>query len=212
MRALEELLDHRESALPLIEAWASAADLPIELLPPSVDRDAVLQELQVTTRSTLGAIAHGTGGILIDGGWLRMLGSGHPKLTRNLPLWNQGRSDGFLLVADDAVGGFFAINGGALGDDPGTIYYLAPDTLAWESLEVRHSAFTQWAFTSRLHDFYSGMRWDGWESEVAALHGDTCFNFYPFLYTEQGSTRTSSRKPVPVAEQYALNAVRSEGT
>jgi hypothetical protein len=51
----------------------------------------------------------------------------------------------------------------------------------------------------------------GWESDVAALHGDTCFNFYPFLFTEQGSTRTSSRKPVPVAEQYALNAARSEG-
>ena len=148
---------------------------------------------------------------MIDGGWLRMLGSGHPKLTRNLPLWNQGRSNGFLLVADDAVGGFFAINGGALGDDLGTIYYLAPDTLAWESLEVGHSAFAQWVFTSRLHDFYSDMRWDGWESDVAALHGDTCFNFYPFLCTEQGSTRKSSRKPVPVAEQYALNAGRLEG-
>ena len=203
MRALEELLDPREPALPLLEAWASAADLPIELLPPSADRAAVLHGLQVSTRSTLGAITYETGGILIDGGWLRMLGSGHPKLTRSLPVWNQGRAEGFLLVADDAVGGFFAINGGALGSDPGTIYYLAPDTLDWESLEVGHTAFTQWAFTGRLHDFYSGMRWDGWESDVPGLHGDRCFNFYPFLFTKEGSTRTSSRKAVPVAEQYA---------
>lgn len=79
---------------------------------------------------------YGTGGILVDGGWLRMLGSGHPKLTRNIAMWNNGRSNGFCLVADDAVGGFFALNGGAFGDDLGSVYYLAPETLdgkAWGS-------------------------------------------------------------------------------
>ncbi|MEX8194609.1 DUF2625 domain-containing protein [Comamonas guangdongensis] len=204
MRALEELLDHREPALPLIEAWVQNAKLPVELLPPSAERDSVLLELQVTTRSPLGAMAHGTGGILVDGGWLRMLGSGHPRLTRHLAGWNRGRSDGFLLVADDAVGGFFAIDGGALGDDPGAIHYLAPDTLAWEPLGMGHTAFMQWAFSAQLRDFYRDLRWQGWEAELAALHGDSCFSFYPFLFTAQGSTQTSSRRPVPVAEQYAF--------
>jgi len=204
MRALEELLDHRDPALPLIEAWASQASLPVELLPPSADRDAVLLELQVTTRSPLGAMAHGSGGILVDGGWLRMLGSGHPRLGRNLAVWNRERSDGFLLVADDVVGGFFAINGGAFGEDLGVIHYLAPDTLAWESLGMGHTAFMQWAFSDGLRAFYRDLRWEGWEAEVAALDGDSCFSFYPFLFTEQGSTQTSSRRPVPVAEQYAF--------
>ncbi|MBV8249595.1 MAG: DUF2625 domain-containing protein [Comamonas sp.] len=204
MRALEELLDHRDPALPLIEAWASQASLPVELLPPSADRDAVLLELQVTTRSPLGAMAHGSGGILVDGGWLRMLGSGHPRLGRNLAVWNRERSDGFLLVADDVVGGFFAVNGGAFGEDLGVIHYLAPDTLAWESLGMGHTAFMQWAFSDGLRAFYRDLRWEGWEAEVAALDGDSCFSFYPFLFTEQGSTQTSSRRPVPVAEQYAF--------
>jgi hypothetical protein len=209
MRALEELLDHRDPALPLIEAWASQASLPVELLPPSADRDAVLLELQVTTRSPLGAMAHGSGGILVDGGWLRLLGSGHPRLGRNLAVWNRERSDGFLLVADDAVGGFFAINGGALGEDLGVIHYLAPDTPAWESLGMGHTAFMQWAFSDGLRAFYRDLRWEGWEAEVAALDGDSCFSFYPFLFAEQGSTQTSSRRPAPVAEQYAF--LRQEG-
>jgi len=205
LRSLNELVEVEEPALPLVEEWAANAELPVEILPPSSHCNDVLVELQVTTRSVLGAITHGTGGILVDGGWLRMLGSGHQRLTRNIATWNSGRSNGFCLVADDAVGGFFALNGGAFGDDRGSVYYFAPETLKWESLGVGHAAFTQWAFTKRLHTFYAGMRWAGWEEEVEKLPGDQCFNFYPFLCSEQGSTQTSSRRPVPVAEQYAFN-------
>ncbi len=205
MRPLEELVDPQDSALPLIHEWIAEGDLPVQVLPPSADCDAVLLGLQVTTRSPLGAMAHDTGGLLVDGGWLRMLGSGHPQLTRNLSTWNHERADGFLLIADDVVGGFFAINGGGLGDDQGAIYYFAPDTLAWESLEIGHSDFVQWAFTDRLHEFYRASRWEGWEADVAALSGDACFSFFPFLFTKEGSTQTSSRKVVPVAEQYAFN-------
>ena len=82
MRPLEELVDPQDSALPLIHEWIEEGDLPVQVLPPSADRDAVLLGLQVTTRSPLGAMAHDTGGLLVDGGWLRMLGSGHPQLTR----------------------------------------------------------------------------------------------------------------------------------
>lgn len=57
-------------------------------------------------------MAHGTGGILIDGGWLRMLGSGHPRRTRDFAAWNRARSSGLLLIADDAVAGFSVIKVG----------------------------------------------------------------------------------------------------
>lgn len=203
MRALNELLDLTDPAMALIRQWANEAEIPVEILPPSANSSGVLVELQVTTRSVLGALAHDTGGVLADGGWLRMLGSGHPRLTRDIASWNAGRSNGFCLVADDAIGGFFAINGGALGDDLGAMYYYAPDTLEWESLDVGHSDFTEWAFTKGLRQFYAQMRWEGWQEDVRLLPGDQCFNFFPFLFTEEGSTQTSSRRAVSVDEQYA---------
>ena len=41
----------------------------------------------------------------------------------------------FLLVADGAIGGFFAPNRGALGADVKNVYYFAPDTLRREVTE-----------------------------------------------------------------------------
>lgn len=191
--------------MPLIEQWLARAVQTFEILEPSEARAEVLVGLQVTTRSPMGAIAYETGGILIDGGWLRILGSGHPKLQRNIVEWNRGRSGGHLLVADDAIGGFFSINGGAFGDDRGSMYYWAPDTLRWESLGLGYSDFLWWALSEKLTAFYEGLRWPGWEAEVKNAGGDECFTFYPFLWTKQGSVATSARKLVSVAEQYAFN-------
>src|SRR4051812_5635120 len=122
MKTIAELINSQEPALPLLREWLSRAVRPVEMLPPSAGRDAELVAVQVTTRSPMGAVVYETGGILIDHGWVRVLGSGHPKLPRTLAGWNDGRSQGFLLVADDAIGGFFAINGGALGEDAKNMY------------------------------------------------------------------------------------------
>ncbi|WP_269630100.1 DUF2625 domain-containing protein [Pelomonas sp. BJYL3] len=205
MRTLEELIDSVEPALPLVHQWLSQAAQKFEVLEPSESRGDVLLGLQVTTRSPMGAIAYETGGILIDNGWLRVLGSGNPKLRRNIVEWNTGRSNGHLLVADDAIGGFFSINGGAFGEDRGSMYYWAPDTLKWEPLGLGYSEFLRWAVSEKLTVFYEGLRWPGWEVEVKSAGGDECFTFYPFLWTEQGSVQSSSRRLVRVAEQFAFN-------
>lgn len=211
MRTLTELINEEESALPLVKQWAEAGEVPCEVLPPSADCDRILVDLQVTTRSPMGAISHGTGGVLVGGGWLRILGSGHPRLNRNIADWNRGRSSGFLLVADDVVGGFFAINGGALGPDAGSMYFLAPDSLEWEALNLGYTDFLLWSFSSRLHTFYASLRWTGWEADVKALEPDQCMNFYPFLWAEQGSAEGSSRKAVDISEQYAFNVSNLNG-
>lgn len=123
-------------------------------------KDALFQT-QVTTHSPMGAIIFLTGGILIDNGWIRILGSGNSKLNRSLPVWNKGKSfkefgeqPKFLLVADDVVGGFFAVNGGALGSELGKIYYLAPDDLKWESLHIGYTEFINFCFVGDMNQFY----------------------------------------------------------
>jgi hypothetical protein len=205
MRTLDQLIDREEPAMPLVHQWLEQGSQQFDVLDPSARRGDVLFGLQVTTRSPMGAIAYETGGILIANGWLRVLASGHPRLNRNIVEWNTGRSNGHLLVADDVIGGFFSVNGGAFGEDLGAMYYWAPDTLRWEPLGLGYSDFLVWALSDKLSRFYEGMRWAGWEAEVRNAPGDECFNFYPFLWTAQGSVNSSQRKLVSVAEQFAFN-------
>lgn len=205
MRVLSELINVHEPALPLVLEWIEHSPLSCEVLPPSEARASVLLELQITTRSPMGTIAFETGGLLIDNGWLRVLGSGNPKLERTITGWNRDRASGFLLVADDVVGGFFAINSGGLGGDTGAMYYWAPDTLVWEELGIGYSDFLKWSLSPNLEKFYANLRWTNWQSDAKHLHGDQCFNFYPFLWTEQGSVQTSRRTGIPVSEQFAAN-------
>jgi hypothetical protein len=202
MRTLEELTATEDPGINLVREWAAACKHSCEILPPSNSRGKVLESLQVSTHSILGAIAYETGGIVLDHGWLRLLGSGHPKLTRTLTAWNESRSDGFLLVADDAIGGFFAINGGRLGDDRGAMYYFAPDSLHWEAMNIQHSQFVKWAMSDKLQGYYESMRWPAWTETVAALHGDRSYSFYPPLWTKEGSIATSHRGDVPVEERW----------
>jgi hypothetical protein len=202
MRPLEQLINVEDSAVVLLREWFAAAVRPVEMLPPSEFRGEALYQTQVTTRSPMGAVVYETGGILIDHGWLRILGSGNPRLRRTLPGWNHGRGDGFFLVADDAIGGFFAMNGGALGPDPMNIYYLAPESLAWEPLKINYSQFLVWAAQGKMDLFYEWIRWSGWEQDIAHLPGDRCFFFYPFLWNVEGDGATSRRGDIPVQDAW----------
>jgi hypothetical protein len=202
-RKLKELINTEEPGIELLKRLVNEAEVPCELLPPGPERENALLYLQVTTRSTLGAFAYDTGGLLIDHGWLRLLGSGHPKLTRSIHDWNSTRTDGaFYLIGDDAAGGFYAINGGAFGDDLGAVYYWAPDNLEWESLELGHTDFVATFLTKRTEAVYEGLRWSNWRDEVKTLPSDRCFAFYPFLWTKEGSVEKSHRSTVPVSEMW----------
>jgi hypothetical protein len=214
MKTTDELINKIEPGWPLVLEWISSAKNKVEILPcdTAKAKDA-LYKTQVTTRSPMGAIIYSTGGLLIDNGWIRILGSGHSKLDRTLPDWNKGKTfkeygeaPSFLLVADDAVGGFFAINGGVLGNDLGKIYYLSPDNLKWEPLELTYTEFLLFCFDDDLNKFYDGLRWKSWKEEVSKLDGNKIYNFYPFLWTKEGKDiDKNSRKPIPVEEQYNLN-------
>ncbi len=214
MRSVDELISTADPGWTFVQEWIKSAKNEVEVL--AVDSGSArtsLYKTQVTTRSPMGAVIYMTGGLMIDGGWIRILGSGNPKLTRTLPDWNKGRSfnefgesPAFLLIADDAIGGFYFLNGGGLGKDQGKVYYFSPDNLEYEPLDLTYTEFLLFCFNEDLGKFYKGKRWKKWKSDISNLHGDKVYNFYPFLWTTEGKDINKiSKRAVPIEEQYIFN-------
>jgi hypothetical protein len=206
MRSLDELIDRNDSAWPLVQQWVGEASISVDILPAEMAAgEAAVYAAQVTTRSPMGAVVLHAAGILIDHGWLRVLGAGgHPHFERSLPGWNEGRSRGFYLVADDVLGGAFALNGGALGKDLGNLYYFSPDQLQWEPCNFGYSRFLEWAMSDHLAGFYTSLRWNDWTAEVKGLTADQAINVFPPLFAKGLPNEERSHRPVPVSDQYAF--------
>ncbi len=215
IRSIDELINQKEPGWANVKKWIDSAKNKVEILPADTTKSKyALYNTQVTTRSPMGAIIFMTGGLLIDDGWIRILGSGSQKLTRSLPDWNKGKGfkefigEGtqFLLIADDAIGGFFLTNGGGLGKDIGKVYYFSPDNLEYEPLDMTYTEFLLFCFNNDLDKFYEGYRWPNWRKDVSTLSGDKVFNFVPPLWTKEGKDLSNnSRSVVPIQEQYELN-------
>jgi hypothetical protein len=150
-RPISDLLAVDDPAWPHLRDLLERATVPVTVLPvePQAGAD-VLYRLQVTARSWLGAFALHTGAVLVDHGWLRMLGGG----TTDLPDLASTGEPGFLVIALDVLGGRFAINGGALPGSSNEICYFAPDTLRWRPLGCAHAAFISSALGGGLDGFY----------------------------------------------------------
>jgi Protein of unknown function DUF2625 len=212
-RSLEELIESKEPAWPMVSTWIKKANKPVEILESTPRRGAdVLVALQVTTRSPMGAIALQTGGLLIDHGWVRVLGAGCARMEGDLARWNGLTAqplvqpiDGAMFVATDALGGFFALDGGALGEGKGAAFYLPPDTLEWARVADSYSALLQFFLQADLNRLYGEHRWKGWQDEVKALSPDKAWAFDPPLFAEAEPGKTRAREAVPLPELLKLN-------
>jgi len=149
------------SAWPLVKRWIDQAANDVTALEPDPDGGArVLETLELTERSVLGALATRTGGLAIDHGWLRVLGGAL------LLEWHDRLEDG-LIVGHDAAGGFYAV-----GRRDGEVCYLVPGSYEWMGTEMSHSAWVHWTLMGDLEEFYDGMREPGWEAKTAKLGPD----------------------------------------
>lgn len=214
MHSLDELINKIDPAWPLVQRWIDSAKNKVEVLEvDSATAKDVLYNVQISTYATLGAVIYNTGGIMIDNGWLRILGSGNKRLNRSISEWNKGKTikeygdkPDYLLIADDAVGGFFAINYGAFGSDLKNVYYLAPNSLKWESLGAGYSEFIRFCLDSDLSEFYKGLRWSTWDQFIANLDGNKSYSFRPYLWSEAGmDIEKCTRKLVTTEELFKFN-------
>src|SRR5262245_29232505 len=213
LKTIEQLVDTKEPGMAQVREWIGSAKNTVELLDvdPAAGRRALLA-LQVTSRSPMGSIALESGGILIDDGWVRVLGSGHSRLPRALDTWNRigqptHRLPGALLVGDDVLGGFFALNGGGIHGAVGHVFYFAPDSLRWEDVSPSYSEWLCFLLRGDLEQFYGDSRWSEWRSDARQVPGDRAFSIYPPLWTKGPGVAERSRRPVPLEELWALNVV-----
>jgi hypothetical protein len=179
MKTLEELNDKQNSAWLIMQDWFKAARNHYEILPKDTEEAAKqLIGMQLSTKTPIGAVIYETGGILIDHGWLRILGSGCKQLPRGLFDWNFGKTfeesgerPFHLLIADDAIGGYFAVNGGGLSEKVGMVHYFHPKKQKWESIGLNYSQFIGWALTADIASFYHDLRPANWQELVKDLNG-----------------------------------------
>lgn len=215
-KTIDELINYSDPGWKKVKKWIDSAVNKVEIL--AVDtaqaREALL-DLQESTETPLGTIMYMTGGLLVDEGWIRILGSGSNKLTRSVTAWNKGKTyntisekSHYLLVADDALGGFFAINEGGLGSDKGKIYYLVPATLEWKRMDMNYEEFLHFVFNEDLDEFYVPFRTKNWRNDVSGLGADKCYNYSPPLWAKEGKNFTKSvRRYIPAEEQFNYNMV-----
>lgn len=217
MRALNELTDVADPAWPGLRAELTLG--PVTVFPGDpAQGQACLHRLQVTAASALGAMVLHSGGLAVDGGWVRVFGGaavpGGPASLAQVnrmfdPDW---RPDAGLIVGHDVLGGVFALNGAdpaAFGRPgaPGQMLFFPPDTLEWETLDLGHSAWLSWLASGRIGDFYGGLRWPGWEAEIRALAPSQGIAVYPFLWSEQAHANlaATTRRPVPMSELLGMS-------
>jgi hypothetical protein len=211
VRSLTELVDHDDPAWPEIEAAVAAAPYPVIVLAADPRRaDEELLRAQVTTRSWLGAVVHRSGGLVLDHGWLRVLGSGNNEHhLASLGEVNDTVAGG-IIVAQDVLGGQFAWMPDSSGKP--TISYLAPDTLRWEDCERGYGDWLTAMIGGAVVGFYESLRWPGWVEEVEACRLDQAINSWPPLWTKEGKDLSAvSRRPVPMSEAMSLIGVMQDG-
>lgn len=211
VKGIEELDDPARSAWPAMTSLLASTDNAVSILPTSRDTGArALMMLQVTTASVIGALVRESGGLLVDHGWIRVLGAGAPSMSGSVLSWNGGPGcavpaplDGAMLVAHDAIGGFFALDGGLFERTPGSILWRSPVSLEWEDLETGYPGFIEWCAFGDLAHFYGEMRWPGWEADAEALAPDEMLLTSPPPWERGPALSERPRIAVPAAEVWA---------
>ncbi len=185
--------------------WITRAGSRVRVLPPDPERSRdVATLLGVSPTSTLHALSSHVGAMLIDDGWLRILGGGAEDVRADLASWNglgsprvRDRTPGFFVVAFDVLGGVFAMTSDR------AVHYFAPDSLRWEPLEVGIAGWLEWSLTRSddIDAFYADARWPGWQREVSELGFDQALHALPPRWTREGKATTGiDRRAIPATE------------
>jgi len=104
-----------------------------------------------------------------------------------------------IIIGEDVCGGIFAVK-------ENVIYYFAPDTLKWESLDIYYSNFLNWVLNNPdgTSQFYETFRWNGWREFCKNIELNQGISFYPQLCFK-GKIEDRSKEIISIDEIINLN-------
>lgn len=211
IKPLSELTKNQQKGWDVISQWSSNGKNKIEILPKdNLRADSVLFKTQLSASSPIGAVVFGCGGILIEDGWIRILGSGCKQFDRSISDWNKGKSSvkfkdqsSYLLVGDDIIGGIYGMKTSGIDEiGIGKIYYFGPNSLRWEATGLSYTGFINFCFSGNLESFYGDFHWSGWNEEIKKLNCNQVISCYPLLWTKEGRELKANRKIVSIQKQW----------
>ncbi len=187
-----------------VTAWVEKSPVAAGIRSPHPAAKTV-ETMGLKPGSYLHALAQNSSGLIVDAGWLRLLGGSSGDGLPGLDEANAAAS-GMLVVAFDVLGGVFALDGGALGAGDGSVHHFSVDSLRWEGLGLTYPAFISAMLGGATIDFYESLRWSGWEKEVGLLGPDQGLFLYPFPFTQEGkNVASSTRQALPFSELIDLH-------
>ncbi len=141
------------------------------------------------------------GALIVDHGWLRVLGCGAAGLPDVVAASKQ--ETGRVTIGFDVLGGQFAWTATQPGSPP-TVHYYGPDDLEWLDMEQGYTDWLHAMLSGSMTRFYETLRWPAWEDEVTATAPDQGISAYPPPWSGEGRhLATVSRMPIPLAQLVA---------
>lgn len=170
----------------------------------------VLARMGINGESTLGQVVSHTKEIYVNR-YLRLCGSSNiEKINALVKKYYPGDK---LIVATDVWGGIFAISNGDFEGHPASMWYYAPDLLAWEDMGINYTKFVNWVADLQVERYYDSWLWYECEKYLApkmsglvgGVNSDQAVLMYPFMWSKGFDVVTATKKTVPFAEVLALN-------
>ena len=193
----------------LAEFQETTMNAPVVRHDPHSDTvQKTVNALKIPDNSLLGALVR-TGGFSIAGGKLKLLGS-HGDSSISLISINEDIGYNFetelLVFAYDIYGNIYAINTGYANQfRPGEIIAFFSDGTDWESTADGLEDFLSYCFQGDLQGTFNDFETKEASLEMEAQASDCrVVDYFPPLYSKEGSPETSSKRLVGLVESVKL--------
>ena len=213
-KTAEELIYPAEDQRwPIVEDALKKARRPaVAYLATEEEGTAALVAVQVTNRSTIGAVVSETRGISLNHGWVWVLGAGEGGIADLNNIEDPAAVYPLkLLVGYDAIGGRLYMNTGF--DEPtlGDIYYQPPHSDDLWGLGIGYTAWFMRTKDQALNRFYKGRRPRNWKELGGQLQKGCIWDVDPAITEPSGRTDLTSRTWTQVTARSAFDVFDGNG-